>query len=149
MLGKLNDKQADALLQSQYVGRIGCHADGLTYVVPVTYYYDGRDIICHSGEGMKIDMMRKNPEVCFEADLIHDMANWQSVVVWGVFEELQGEAAKEAMNKLVNHVLPVKTSATAHPHDPGNSSERRENRGFTAIIYRIKVREKTGRFEKG
>lgn len=148
MLGHLSDKQIDTLLHSQVVGRLGCHYGGKTYVVPVTYVYDGQCIICHSAEGLKLDMMRKNPEVCFEVDEMKDMANWQSAVIWGTFEELKDGAATEAMNKLISRVLPMKTSETAHPHDPGNSNERRENRGFTAIMYHIRIKEKTGRFEK-
>jgi hypothetical protein len=35
MLGKLNDKQVEELLKTNLVGRIGCHAVDLTFVVPV------------------------------------------------------------------------------------------------------------------
>jgi nitroimidazol reductase NimA-like FMN-containing flavoprotein (pyridoxamine 5'-phosphate oxidase superfamily) len=148
MLGSLNDKQIDSLLHSQVVGRLGCYAEGRTYVVPVTYVYDGRHIICHSREGLKLAMMRKNPEVCFETDIMENMANWQSVIVWGTFKELSGNEAKIALEKLIDRVKPMLTSETAHPHEPGESHERRDNVGFTAIVYEIEVKEKTGRFEK-
>lgn len=148
MLGKLNDKQINTLLQSQVIGRLGCHAEGRTYVVPVTYVYDGNHIICHSREGMKLEMMRKNPEVCFETDSMENMANWQSVIVWGKFKELSGEEAKNAMEKLIDRLKPLLTSETAHPHEPGESHDRRDNRGFDAVVYEITIQEKTGRFEK-
>lgn len=148
MLGIFNDKQIDALLHSQVTGRIGCHADNRTYVVPVTYVYDEGKIICHSREGLKLEMMRKNPEVCFEVDNLQNMANWQSVILWGSFEELSGKEAKEAMEKLIDRMKPFMTSETAHPLEPGESHERRETSGFTAIVYQIKIKEKTGRFEK-
>ena len=32
--------------------------------------------------------MRANPFVCFEVEDIDDLANWHSVIAWGVFEEL-------------------------------------------------------------
>ena len=67
------------------IGRIGCSANGLTYVVPISYAYDNRYIYAHSKEGMKIQMMRLNPMVCFEIDTMDDLENWQSVVVWGRF----------------------------------------------------------------
>jgi len=35
MLGALNEDQIETLLRELPVGRIGCHADGITYVVPV------------------------------------------------------------------------------------------------------------------
>lgn len=148
MLGTLNDKQMDTLLQSQFTGRIGCHARDRTYVVPVTYVYDNGVIICHSREGLKLQMMRENPEVCFQVDNLQGMANWQSVIAWGRFEELKGEEAKEAIEKLIERLKPFTVSETAHPLEPGESHDRRETTGFTAVLYRIRIREKTGRFEK-
>ena len=84
----MNAAEIEQLLQQQLVGRIGCHVDGLTYVVPVSYAYEGNYIYCHALEGMKINMMRKNPDVCFEVDNTKNLANWQSVIAWGSFEEL-------------------------------------------------------------
>jgi nitroimidazol reductase NimA-like FMN-containing flavoprotein (pyridoxamine 5'-phosphate oxidase superfamily) len=83
MLGELDNTQVDNILKTQFIGRIGCHANGITYVVPVTYVYDGINIYAHSGKGMKIDMMQINPAVCFEVDAMQNMANWQSVIAWG------------------------------------------------------------------
>lgn len=42
-------------------------------------------------EGQKLHMMRANPFVCFEVEDIDDLANWHSVIAWGVFEELACE----------------------------------------------------------
>jgi nitroimidazol reductase NimA-like FMN-containing flavoprotein (pyridoxamine 5'-phosphate oxidase superfamily) len=148
MLGKLSDKQIDEFLFSQVTGRLGCYAEGKIYVVPVTYVFDGVNIICHTREGMKLDMMRKNPEVCFEVDEMTDMANWKSVIAWGTFSELSGIEEENALQKMLIRLQPLITSETARPHDPGNSKERRETRGLTAIIYQINLKEKTGRFEK-
>lgn len=148
MLGTLNDKQMDALLHSQFTGRIGCHSGNQTYVVPVTYVYDNGHIYCHSREGLKLRMMRENPEVCFEVDSIQNLANWQSVIAWGRFEELSGPEAKEAIEKLIDRFKPYLASETAHPLEPGESADRRETTGFNAVLYRIRIREKTGRFEK-
>ncbi len=39
MFGELNPEEIEQLLSAQLVGRIGCHADGTTYVVPVSYGY--------------------------------------------------------------------------------------------------------------
>jgi nitroimidazol reductase NimA-like FMN-containing flavoprotein (pyridoxamine 5'-phosphate oxidase superfamily) len=75
MLGKLNEEQMDYLLSSQVTGRLGCYADGRVYVVPVTYVYDGEFIYGHTREGLKVEIMRKNPSVCFEVDAIQNMAN--------------------------------------------------------------------------
>lgn len=82
MLGKLNDEQIEETLRTNLLGRIGCHANDLTYVVPVHYVYQEPYIYAHSATGLKISLMRKNPAVCFEIDEIRDFFNWQSVICW-------------------------------------------------------------------
>lgn len=148
MFGNLNDDQIDQLIHSQLLGRIGCHADGLTYIVPISYAYDGTYVYAHSFQGMKIDLMRKNPKVCFEVDNTKNLANWQSVICWGEFEELTEEKdIKSAIEKLNNRILPLLSSETMHitPEWPFPAG-RDEN--IEGIFFRIKLTTKTGRFEK-
>ena len=40
MLGTLSSEQIEQVLRSEVIGRIGCHASGKTYVVPITYAYE-------------------------------------------------------------------------------------------------------------
>lgn len=149
MFGKLNADEIEAVLGQQHVGRIGCHADGLTYVVPISYAYDGSYIYAHtSSEGMKIDMMRKNARVCFQTDNLSDLSNWQSVILWGEFEELTGESGRtEALQKLIKRKLPLISSKTMHLTSqwPFNDEDVSKIPG---VVFRIRVTEKTGRFEK-
>ena len=148
MLGKLNAIEIDQLLRCQLVGRIGCHAGGLTYVVPVSYAYDGDFVYVHTYNGMKIDMMRQNPKVCFQVDDTKKLANWKSVISWGEFEELTDtRAKKEALQKLQAREFPILSSETMHiskewPFTEDNDVE------LPGIFFRIRLTEKTGRFEK-
>ena len=148
MLGTLNEMQIDNVLLSQSVGRLGCTMGKKPYIAPVTYVYDGKDIIGQTTEGLKLDIMRKNPNVCFEVDLMSDMANWQSVIVFGTFCELKGKASLEAREYLFNHVLPLMTSSTIHVHEHEVTGKVDDTNRVKPIMYRIKIKEKTGRFEK-
>jgi len=150
MIGKLNKEQIEEVLKQNILGRIGCSDGRKTYVVPVNYVYDGKYIIGHSLAGMKIRMMRKNPDVCFEVDEMKSFTNWKSVVIWGSYQELTDERERYlAMKLFVDRMLRLKISETAvppeiteqrvHPRSPGN---------IKPIIYRIVITEKTGRFEK-
>src|SRR5215210_2019710 len=82
MIGKLNDTEIEEVLYDQVIGRIGCHADNIPYIVPVSYAYDGRYIYIHSKRGMKLNIMRKNPNICFEVEIFENMANWRTVIAW-------------------------------------------------------------------
>ena len=70
MFENLDSGQIENVLSENIVGRLGCHADGKTYVVPVSYAYDDKYIYVRTFEGMKISIMRKNPNVCFQVDSI-------------------------------------------------------------------------------
>lgn len=148
MLGQLNPEQIDYVLRSQMIGRIGCYADEKVYVVPVTYVYDGQYIYGHTKRGQKIQMMRKNPKVCFQVDAILNMTNWQSIIIQGQYEELTGEDSHHALRLLANRVTPFlvsETSIASHGfdvHHPPTSAT------LAMVTYRIKIEEKTGRFEK-
>lgn len=76
------------------VGRIGWHADGLTYVVPVIYAYDGDGLNVASVEGQKTRMMRENPLACFEVDEYDGAGSWRSAIVHSLYEELDGTDAQ-------------------------------------------------------
>ncbi len=152
MFGELDDPQIDALLLSQVVGRIACHGEGQTYVVPVTYVYAGGAILGHTYEGLKVRIMRANPDVCFEVDRMETMANWQSAIVWGTYEELVGDEASQAMEVFLRRLMPFVISETAMPRHQqdtaaptGASVDVSSRRG---IVYRINITRKTGRFEK-
>jgi nitroimidazol reductase NimA-like FMN-containing flavoprotein (pyridoxamine 5'-phosphate oxidase superfamily) len=149
MLGELNNEQIENLLNELPIGRIGCHADGLTYVVPVNYAYDGINLYAHSAKGLKIDMMRKNPEVCFQADAITSLQNWESVICWGKFEEITDMLEREhAMQKIINKVMPLMKGTNAQPSHGFIADASEVGDVLELILYKIVLSKKTGRFER-
>ena len=147
MIGNLSTVEIDDLLRKQVVGRIGCFANNKIYVVPVSYAYDGDNVYVHSYEGQKIQAMRRNPNVCFEVDDLKDLSNWQSVIAWGKFEEINDEhERKYAIRILMRRQLPIISSITTHLGDSWPFySEASE--AIDGIIFRIVLGERTGRFE--
>ena len=148
MLRELNDTQIESLLKGQLIGRIGCHSADLIYIVPVNYVYDDENIYCHSANGMKIEMMRKTPEVCFEVDDIKDMTNWQSVIAWGKFEEIIDMAEKQkVLQKLTDRITPYIIDDSVTREHGFVDEESDIGTSVELIIYKIVVHKKTGRFE--
>ena len=148
MLGELTNDQIEDLLLTEVVGRIGCHSSGLTFVVPITYAYDEGYVYAHSKEGMKIRMMRENPIICFEVDRMRDLSNWQSVVAWGRFEELKGNNQKMGLQKIIRRLRPLMPGETVIPHEDFSEGHQSDPIPYKAVIFRLKLLEKTGRFEK-
>jgi uncharacterized protein len=148
MFGNLDQTGIDEVISSNIVGRIGCHADGKTYVVPISYVYDGECIYAHTSGGLKIDMMRRNPEVCFQVDSMEDMADWRSVIAWGTFEELtKADERNKGLQKLIGRSLPKIASETVKLSPEWPFPTRKYDQ-IPGIVFRICLHEKTGRFEK-
>ncbi|MEP7128546.1 MAG: pyridoxamine 5'-phosphate oxidase family protein [Chitinophagales bacterium] len=148
MLGELRPNQIEILLNRQFIGRIGCSANGITYIVPVAYAYDGKYIYAHSKEGRKIQMMRMNPLVCFEVDQMEGPANWQCVIVWGKYEELKGNDQKMGLHHLITRLQAGVTSETSIPSTESSEGHQNDIGAYKSIIFRIEIKEKTGRFER-
>ena len=140
MLGTLTDEEIDRLLHEETVGRIGVSDDVKTYVVPVSYVYDGTSIYVHSYDGEKLRMLRANPAVCFEIDRVEHLSSWRSVIAWGRYEELMGDLATGAMNLLAWRLREEVPSETAGPQGPHGREP--------GTAFRIRITEKTGRFEQ-
>jgi hypothetical protein len=148
MLGELDKMQITNILSSQVIGRLACSDGKHPYIVPVTYTYDGKYIYGQSNEGTKLNILRKNPHVCFEVDMVTNMANWQSVVVYGTFEELTNKEADEARDILFNRVYPMLTSSTIHPYGHEETTQVSNGTRIKRVMYRIKINRFSGRFEK-
>ena len=147
MIGELNPDQIEQVLHEQVIGRIGCHADGRTYVVPTTYVYDGDSIVCHTGLGLKVHMMRVNPNVCFEVEDLRNLPRWKSVVVQGHYDELRGADADAALENLRARLQAGPPSEELMPREgsgvfvPQTYEERAE------IVFRIVIDDVKGRYE--
>ena len=148
MLGELNGDQINSILFSQVVGRLACTDNNQPYIVPVTYMYDGKNIYGQTNEGTKLKILRKNPNICFEVDRMTDMRNWQSVLVFGEFEELKLSEAEEVRQRLFNRVYPLTTSSTIHPFGHEVTGNVDDSTRIKHVMYRIKIQKMTGRFEK-
>lgn len=148
MQGELKSEEIERLLSENFIGRIGCHAEGKTYVVPISYAYYKNAVYAHTFDGLKVSMMRENPEVCFQTDNNHGNSNWESVIAWGTYEELKDTNERNGgLQILSQRVLPHNASETVKlssewPFAPKSFE------GIEGICFRINLNEKTGRFEK-
>jgi nitroimidazol reductase NimA-like FMN-containing flavoprotein (pyridoxamine 5'-phosphate oxidase superfamily) len=149
MVRELSPEEVDVLLREARFASLGCHANGETYVVPISFVFDGKRVLGQTKPGKKIDMMRKNPKVCVMVDNIKSIVDWQSVVVWGNYRELSGTEAATAMGALIDHLSPGlenearrkgRSPRDVTPAEPGGLPQ-------VDIVYEIEVQKATGRAE--
>lgn len=101
MRRNLEEKEAIQILENNYIAHLAYISGSSPYIVPVTYYYDSEThtIISYSSEGHKISAMRKNPVVSICVNEIKTVADWKSVLVHGIYEELKRIDAKHMLHR--------------------------------------------------
>jgi uncharacterized protein len=148
MFGTLSNQEINQVLTDHIFGRIGFSDGDNSFIIPISYAFHNNTIYCHTREGSKLRVMRSNPSVCFEVEVIADMANWKTVLCQGKFEEIVNkEQRSEALQHLVHRLLPIVSSETTHlfpnwPFPPSNLNE------IKGVVFKINIVSATGRFEK-
>jgi len=70
---EITDRQViDGILRAGKVMRIALVDGDRPFLLPVFYAFDGKALYFHSAQsGSKVEIMKKNPNVCFEVSLDH------------------------------------------------------------------------------
>lgn len=133
---ELSRDEIDDFLRGQRIARLGCHAAGETYVVPLIYAYDGEGVVAVTTEGRKIAMLRENPRVCVEVDDYDrdGRGSWRSVIAQGVYEELADDAVEDALALL----------RARFARASGREAERRPL-GPGVVVLRVRLEDVSGR----
>jgi uncharacterized protein len=132
----LSPAEIEEFLGSQRIARLGCHAGGETYVVPVIYAYEDGAVVTVTTEGRKVAMLRENPRVCVEVDEYDadGKGSWRSVIAYGDAEELSGDEIEAALALLRERFARTAgREAESRPHTPG------------VVVLRIRLDELSGR----
>lgn len=136
VIGILSPSEIEAIIRRNRIGRLGICADHYPYVVPISYVYDGDAIYGYSGPGRKVEIMRGQPNVSVLVDEIESPTQWKSVLIEGVFEEVNDPVERLDASTILNGL-----------------TARFVTRGILAepglVLYRIRPERKSGRFESG
>lgn len=151
MIGELTQKEIADFLSKHSFGHLGCNDGSKTYVFPMSYIYFSDYILCHSRGGRKIEIMRRHPQVCFQIDEIKDFSHWQSLIVWGTYEEIKdADEFENAKKQFINKPLDIKFSLSSKPPNEVADSRRIEKAAMTELVfYKINITEISSRYELG
>ena len=133
---ELSPDEIEAFLREQRIARLGCHADGETFVVPVIYAYGDGAVVSVTQEGRKVAMLRENPRVCVEVDEYDTdgRGSWRSVIAYGNAEELAGDEIEAALALLRERFARAAgREASPRPLSPGT------------VVLRVRLDDVSGR----
>ena len=142
LIHELTTAQCADVLERTNLGRLACSKEGQPYVVPILFSFD-RDRGCVYGfstVGQKVTWMRENPLVCLEVDEIEDKDHWQSLVIFGRYEEIQ-DSPEEAEARLRAEALFQQRAEWWLPAAAKIGSRERH----AVVVYRIHIDRISGR----
>lgn len=106
-------KEIDGIVYSARVMHIALADNNMPFLVPVFYAYDGSSLYFHSAKaGTKIDILKRNSQICFEISVDHGViesdspcdfeARHRTVIGFGKAVFIDSEAEKiAALNRIV------------------------------------------------
>jgi uncharacterized protein len=133
---ELSRDEIEEFLRGQRIARLGCHAGGETYVVPVIYAYEDGAVVAVTTEGRKTRMLRENARVCVEIDEYDadSRGSWRSVIAQGASEELSADEIEPAL-ALLRERFARTAGREAAPRPLGEG----------VVVLRIRLEEVSGR----
>jgi len=80
-----NESEIKAIIKKSGVCRLGMINGNNPYIVPLCFGYHDNVLYFHSSlKGKKIDILQKNPNVCFEFDLITEPVESENPCDWSM-----------------------------------------------------------------
>jgi nitroimidazol reductase NimA-like FMN-containing flavoprotein (pyridoxamine 5'-phosphate oxidase superfamily) len=145
----MSPEEIEQFLAVTVTGRLGTSAGNRPYVVPLSFVYLDGAIYYHwfSYEGRKIDTIRENPRVCFEADeYTRDHLNYRSVIADGSIIRVEEKAEKAKVLQALACKFPEYATGAGHNAEIQGIITK----GFDAMtesveIYRIDIEAMTGK----
>jgi len=141
-------REIDAILDRADVIRIGLCDGGRPYVVPMSFGRDGDRIYLHCAtEGRKLDAIRHNPTVCFEAEIDVEVivreipcdwsCRYRSVIGWGSVSVVEEREEKRRGLEVLSQHYSERREAVA------------EGRLSGVVVLRIDIESITGKRADG
>ena len=95
-------KEIEKILQESTVCRLAMVDEDKPYMVPLNFGYRDGYLFFHSAkEGRKIDVIQKNPNVCFEVDQLIKFKKAKTACDWGVeYKSVIGSGRAQLLDKL-------------------------------------------------
>jgi len=83
---EITDKsEIESIIRKSLVCRLGLADNGTPYIVPLCFGYKDNSLYFHSAkEGRKIEILRRNNEVCFEFDIDSEIKSGKGACAWGM-----------------------------------------------------------------
>ncbi|HYP88786.1 MAG TPA: pyridoxamine 5'-phosphate oxidase family protein [Polyangiaceae bacterium] len=143
---------AHAILDEALVASVGFVDQGVPFVIPMAFARQDERLILHGASKSRLQTsLASGAPICVTVTLLdgvvlarsamHHSMNYRSVLVLGEPHEIEDTAQKlEALDRLVEHVLPGRSLATRPP----NELELKATRVFWLPLEEVSIKVRSG-----
>ena len=136
--------EIENIIQHASVCRLALSQDDQPYIVPLCFGYMDNALYFHSaGHGKKLEILKDNPNVCFEIDTDHSIVEADQPCDWGMkYKSVLGfgeavliediEAKRKALNIIMHN---YSNQLFEYPEESINNT----------VIIKVKVKKMTGK----
>lgn len=139
---ELTAAECHGVLERSDLGRLACAHQGQPYIVPIHFSFDASRncLYAFSTIGQKIEWMRENPKVCVEVEEIADKDHWTTVLVFGVYREMNESPDDKAATQKAQELFEQRPEWWLPAAGKVGSREH-----HAVLIYRVQIDRMSGR----
>lgn len=133
------------VIRNSLVCRLGMSRNDQPYVVPLCFAYNDNTLYFHSaGEGLKLEILQQNPNVCVEFDIDQEVIQGDKPCKWGMkYRSVIGFGK----GSLVENLQEKKKGLDAIMQQyAGRSFEYVEAAIKSTVIIKVEIESMTGKF---
>jgi hypothetical protein len=149
--GRYDRTTVDAILDEAFVAHVGIAVDGQPFVIPMACGRDGDRLVLHGSVASRLLRALDNGlPVCVTVTLIDGLVlahsqrnhsiNYRCVVVLGTATRLRGDAAKAALARIVDLIVPGRVDEAR----PATDEELRDTMVLTVPIEEASAKVRSG-----
>lgn len=139
----LTPEEIKSVLEGSHQGHLGCIQENVPYVYPMVYAYANNVLYGQTKLGTKTEIIRHNSYCCFQVQKTTN-TSWESVMVWGTFEELDLASLKTAEQRALTQLLSERIGAMQHQFGVHISVDWQHANNQDTTLWRLPIKRAIG-----
>lgn len=135
-------EKIEALLKKSIVCRLGINDGSGPYIVPLSFGYRNHTLYFHSGaKGKKLDLLKADPNVCFEFDRIEAVVAAKNPCDWDIrYQSIIGTGKAEFIEKAEEKKEALKIIISQYSESQVDIPETRVK---AAVVFKVAIESMT------
>jgi uncharacterized protein len=139
--------ELESIISRAQICRLAMTVDNRPYLVPLSFGYDSNTLYFHSAsEGRKLEMIKENPQVCFELEATAEVISAERACNWGLeYESIIGSGRASLIEDLDEKKRSLDLIMKQYSKEDWEYPQRQLEK---TVIFKVTIEEMTGKKSK-